>query len=61
MKKVVGLFLVVFGLAFLPAVHAEEKPAIAIIDTGVDTSQVNVYLVVYSVQTSTRSVMVKLN
>ena len=25
MKKVVGLFLVVFGLAFLPAVHAEEK------------------------------------
>jgi hypothetical protein len=42
-KKVVGLFLVVFGLSFLPAVHAEEKPAIAIIDTGVDTSQVNVY------------------
>ena len=43
MKKVVGLFLVVFGLAFLPAVHAEEKPAIAIIDTGVDTSQVSIY------------------
>lgn len=43
MKKVVGLFLVAFGLSFLPAVHAEEKPAIAIIDTGVDTSQVNIY------------------
>lgn len=43
MKKVVGLFLVAFGLSFLPAVHAQEKPAIAIIDTGVDTSQVNVY------------------
>jgi hypothetical protein len=42
-KKVVGLFLIAFGLSFLPAVHAQEKPAIAIIDTGVDTSQVSVY------------------
>jgi hypothetical protein len=42
-KKVVGLFLVAFGLSFLPAVHAQEKPAIAIIDTGVDTSEVSVH------------------
>ena len=43
MKKVVGIFTVLFAVAFLPAVHAEEKVAIAIIDTGVDTSKVNVF------------------
>jgi hypothetical protein len=42
-KKVVGLFLIAFGFAFLPAVHAQEKVSIAIIDTGVDTSQVSVH------------------
>jgi hypothetical protein len=42
-KKVVGIFTVLFAVAFLPAVHAEEKVAIAIIDTGVDTSKVNVF------------------
>jgi hypothetical protein len=42
MKKVVGLFLVLFTAAFLPAVSANEKPAIAIIDTAVDTSKANV-------------------
>ena len=42
MKKVVGLLLILFTAAFLPAVSAEEKPAIAIIDTAVDTSRVNV-------------------
>ena len=43
MKKVVGIFTVLFAVAFLPAVHAEEKVAIAIIDTGVDTSKVSVF------------------
>lgn len=43
MKKVVGLLLVVFAFAFVPVVYAEEKVAIAIIDTGVDTSQVSVH------------------
>jgi len=42
-KKVVGLLLVVFAFAFVPVVYAEEKVAIAIIDTGVDTSQVSVH------------------
>ena len=40
MKKVVGLLVILFTAAFLPAVSAEEKPAIAIIDTAVDTSKV---------------------
>jgi len=43
LKKVVGIFTVLFAVAFLPAVHAEEKVAIAIIDTGVDTSKVSVF------------------
>ena len=43
MKKVVGLLLVLFTAAFLPAVSANEKPAIAIIDTAIDTTQVNVF------------------
>jgi hypothetical protein len=42
-KKVVGIFTILFAVAFLPAVQAEEKVAIAIIDTGVDTSQVKVF------------------
>jgi len=42
MKKVVGLLTIIFTAAFLPAVSAEEKPSIAIIDTAVDTSKVNV-------------------
>jgi serine protease len=42
MKKVVGLLLVLFTAAFLPAVSANEKPSIAIIDTAIDTSAVNV-------------------
>jgi hypothetical protein len=40
MKKVVGILAILFTAAFLPAVSAEEKPAIAIIDTAVDTSKV---------------------
>jgi len=43
MKKVVGLLLVLFTAAFLPAVSANEKPAIAIIDTAIDTTQVSVF------------------
>jgi hypothetical protein len=43
MKKVVGLLVVLFTAAFLPAVSANEKPAIAIIDTAIDTAQVNVF------------------
>jgi len=42
MKKVVGLLTALFVAAFLPAVSANEKPAIAIIDTAIDTSKVNV-------------------
>lgn len=42
MKKVVGLLVVLFTAAFLPAVSANEKPAIAIIDTAIDTTRVNV-------------------
>jgi serine protease len=42
MKKVVGLLVVLFTAAFLPAVSANEKPSIAIIDTAIDTSVVNV-------------------
>jgi hypothetical protein len=43
MKKVVGLLVILFTAAFLPAVSANEKPAIAIIDTAIDTAQVNVF------------------
>jgi len=39
----VGLLLVLFTAAFLPAVSANEKPAIAIIDTAIDTSKVKVF------------------
>lgn len=42
MKKVVGLLVVLFTAAFLPAVSANQDPAIAIIDTAVDTSIVKV-------------------
>lgn len=43
MKKVVGIFTVLFTMAFLPFVNANQtKPAIAIVDTGVDTNQVKV-------------------
>lgn len=42
MKKVVGLFVILFTAALLPAVSANEKPAIAIIDTAIDTSIVKV-------------------
>jgi len=42
MKKVVGLLVILFTAAFLPAVSANQKPAIAILDTAVDTTKVNV-------------------
>lgn len=42
MKKVVGLLVILLTAAFLPTVHADQKPAIAIIDTAIDTSAVNV-------------------
>jgi hypothetical protein len=42
MKKIVGLLVVLFTAGFLPSVSAVEKPAIAIIDTAIDTSAVNV-------------------
>ena len=42
MKKVVGLLVVLFTAAFLPAVSANQDPAIAIIDTAIDTSLVSV-------------------
>ena len=42
MKKVVGLLAILFTAAFLPAVSANEKPSIAIIDTAIDTSKVNI-------------------
>jgi hypothetical protein len=40
-KKVVGLFLVVCSLAILPAVNANEKNSIVIIDTAIDTTAKN--------------------
>lgn len=43
MKKVVGLLTMLFVAAFLPAVSANQKPAIAIIDTAIDTSKVSVF------------------
>lgn len=42
MKKVVGLLVILLTAAYLPAVSANEKPAIAIIDTAIDTTQVSV-------------------
>ena len=42
MKKVVGLLSILLTVAFLPSVSANDKPAIAIIDTAIDTSVVNV-------------------
>ena len=42
MKKVVGLVTILFIAAFLPAVSANQTPAIAIIDTAIDTTQVSV-------------------
>lgn len=41
MKKVVGLLLVLFTAAFLPAVSANQSPSIAIIDTAIDTTAKN--------------------
>ena len=41
MKKIVGLFLVAFGLSFLPAVNADERKSIVIIDTAIDTTAKN--------------------
>ena len=43
MKKVVGLLVVLFTAAFLPAVSANQRPAIAIIDTAIDTTRVSVF------------------
>ena len=43
MKKVVGILVILFTAAYLPAVSAEEKPAIAIIDTAIDTNVVKVF------------------
>jgi len=43
MKKVVGILVVLLTAAYLPAVSANEKPAIAIIDTAIDTSKVKVF------------------
>ena len=43
MKKVVGLLVILLTAAYLPAVSAEEKPAIAIIDTAIDTNVVKVF------------------
>lgn len=42
MKKVVGLFVVLFTVALLPSVSANTKPAVAIIDTAIDSSIVKV-------------------
>lgn len=42
MKKLVGLLSIVFAVAFLPAVEANQKPTIVIIDTAIDTTKVNV-------------------
>lgn len=42
MKKIVGLLVILFTATFLPAVSANAKPTIAIIDTAIDTTQVQV-------------------
>lgn len=42
MKKLVGVLTALLVIAFLPTVSADEKPAIAIIDTAIDTSKVKV-------------------
>ena len=42
MKRVVGLVVILFTAVFLPAVSANEKPSIAIIDTAIDTTKVSV-------------------
>lgn len=42
MKKVVGLLVILFAAAVLPTASANQDPAIAIIDTAVDTSLVSV-------------------
>jgi len=43
MKKVVGLFVIIFTAAFLPLAEANQKPAIAIIDGAIDTTKINVF------------------
>lgn len=50
MKKIVGLVLVLFTVAFLPSVTANQKPSIAIIDTAIDTSKVNIFYEVCAMQ-----------
>lgn len=42
MKKVVGLLVVLLTVGFLPTVSANQKQAIAILDTAVDTTKVNI-------------------
>jgi len=38
LKKVVGIFTILFAVAFLPAVYAEQTNSVVIIDTAVDTN-----------------------
>jgi hypothetical protein len=42
MKKVVGLLLIALVAVFLPSASANQKPAIVIIDTAIDTSAVSI-------------------
>jgi hypothetical protein len=42
MKKIVGLLAIILTAAFLPAVSANQKPSIVIIDTAIDASKVTV-------------------
>ena len=42
MKKVVGLLVILFTAALVPAVSANTKPAIVIVDTAIDTTKVSV-------------------
>jgi hypothetical protein len=37
-KKIVGIFVILFTAAFLPAVSANQNPSIVIVDTAIDTS-----------------------
>jgi hypothetical protein len=38
MKKVVGLLVILFTAAFLPAVSANQNPSVVVIDTAIDTT-----------------------
>jgi hypothetical protein len=42
MKKVVGLLVIVFTAACLPAVQANQKPTVVVIDNAIDTTKINV-------------------